>query len=104
MLLHSPHILGRLGLCDPDGVSPSGHADPDILLPVRRVQAVDPHHPFYAMVVDLLQGVEQGIPGRVLLVLRHRVLQIQHDGIRLINIGVLDKARLLAVQKHHGTS
>ena len=99
--LHGQHVLGALALGDADAVGSAGHAHPDVLLPVGGVQAVDAHDDLGIAVVDGLQSVVQGEAGGVLLVLRHRVLQVQHNGVAAVDIGVLDQARLLGIHKHH---
>ena len=103
-LFHRQHILGAFTLGDADAVGPARHADPDILLPVGGVQAVDADDDLGAAVVDGFEGVIQGEAGGVLLILRHRVLQIQHDAVAAVDVGVLDEARLLRVHEHHGAA
>ena len=100
--LHGLHILDALTLGDADAVRPAGHAHPHVLLPVGGVQAVDAHDDLRVPIVHRLQGVVQGEACGVLLVLRHRVLQVQHDGVAAVDVGVLDEPRLLGVHKHHG--
>ena len=45
------------------------------------------------MIIDFLQGMEQGIAGGILLVFSHGVFQVKHDGIGFIYIRVFDEAR-----------
>ena len=97
MLLYGMYVLCGLGLCDTDGISTACHADADIFLPVRGVQSVDADNALNSAVINFLQRMVQGVSCCILLVLCHCVLQIQHDGIRSVDVRILDQARLLAV-------
>ena len=97
MLLYGMYILCGLGLCDTDGISTASHADTDIFLPVRGVQSVDADNTLNSAVIDLLQRMVQGVSCCILLVLCYCILQIQHDGIRSVNVRILNQSRLLAV-------
>ena len=42
--------------------------------------------------------------GGVLLTLRDGVLQVEHDGVGAVDVGILDEAGLLRVHEHHGAT
>ena len=94
---HQKHILGALGLGDADGIAAARDCRTDVLAPVRAVQTVDADDALNIAVIDLLQGVVEGEARSILFLLGHGILQVQHDGVGLIDVGVFDKTRLLAV-------
>ena len=98
---HAVDILGVLGLGDADGVTAAGHAGADVFPPVGGVQTVDADDPLGAAVIHGLQGVIQAETGDILLVLSDSILEIQHQGVGLIDIGVFDQTGLLRIQEHH---
>ena len=98
---HAVHILSVLGLGDADGIAAASHAGTDVFTPVGSVQAVDTDDPLSTAVIHGLQGVIQAETGNIFLVLGHSVLQIQHQGVGLIDVRVLDQAGLLRVEEHH---
>ena len=94
-------VLGVLGLGDADGVAAACHAGADVFPPVGGVQTVDADDLLGTAVIHGLQGVVQAEAGHVLLVLGHSVLQVQHQGVGLIDVRVLDEAGLLRIEEHH---
>ncbi|MPM75291.1 hypothetical protein SDC9_122283 [bioreactor metagenome] len=96
-----PHVPGAFALGDADAVGPRRHADPDIFLPVGRIQAVDAHNALHAPVVDRGQRAVEREARRVLLVLGHRVFKVDHQGVRAVDIGILEQAQPLGIEKHH---
>ena len=103
-LVHLTDHSGVFTLGNADAVGPSGHADPDILLPVGCIQAIDPNNDFRIAVVDGFESVVQAEPGGILLVFGHRILQVQNDGIGAVDIGIPDERGFLGVHEHHGTA
>ena len=98
---HAADILSVLGLGDADGVAAAGHAGTDVFTPVGSVQTVDTDDALCTAVIHGLQGVIQAETGDILLVLGDSVLEVQHQGVGLIDVGVLDEAGLLRIQEHH---
>ena len=98
---HAVDILSVLGLGDADGIAAAGHTGADVFPPVGGVQTVDADDPLGAAVIHGLQGVVQAEAGDVLLVLGHSVLEVQHQGVSLIDVGVFDQTGLLRIQEHH---
>ena len=98
---HAVDILSVLGLGDADGVAAAGHTGADVFPPVGGVQTVDADDPLGAAVIHGLQGVVQAEAGHILLVLSDSILKIQHQGIGLIDVLVLDEAGLLRIEEHH---
>ena len=99
--LDAADILGVLGLGDADGIAAAGHAGTDVFPPVGSVQTVDTDDPLCTAVIHGLQGVIQAETGNIFLVFGHSVLQIQHQGVGLIDVRVLDEAGLLRIEEHH---
>ena len=100
-LCHAVDFLSVLGLGDADGIAAASHAGTDVFTPVGSVQTVDTDHALSTAVIHGLQSVIQAETGNIFLVFGHSVLQIQHQGVCLIDVRVLDQAGFLRVQEHH---
>ena len=95
------HVLGALGLGDADGIAAAGNGGADVFPPVGGIQTVDADDALAAAVVDGLQRVVEAEAGHILLVLGNSVFEVQHDGVGLVDVRVLDEAGLLRIQEHH---
>ena len=101
MLLDQPHIVRTLAFGDAYAVRTARDADAHILLPMRRIKPVDAYNDLGITVVDALQRMIEREPCRVLLILRHGILKIEHDAVDAVDIRVLDESRPLRIHEHH---
>ena len=95
------NILGAVGLGQADHLDPGPDHGLQILDAQAAGQVVDAHHGLLGAEVQGLQGVIHQKTGGVLLGIGHGVLQVEHDGVGPVDVGVADHAGVVAGHEHH---
>ena len=95
------NVLGAVGLGQADHLDPGPDHGLQILDAQAAGQVVDAHHGLLGAEVQGLQGVIHQKTGGVLLGIGHGVLQVEHDGVGPVDVGVADHAGVVAGHEHH---
>ena len=94
-------ILGGFGLGQADHMGPGPDDGLQILDAQAALQVVDADHQLLGAVIDAGQGVIHQEPRRILFPEGHGILQVEHDAIAAVDVGVPQHTRIVARHEQH---
>ena len=94
-------VLGAVGFGQAHHLDPGPDHGLQVLDAQAAAQVVDADHGLLGAEVQGLQGVIHQEAGGVLFGIGHGVLQVEHDGVGPVDMGVADHAGVVAGHEHH---
>ena len=98
------HVLCAVGFGQAHHMHAGAHHRLQILHTQTAGQVIDAHHRLLGAEMQGFQGMIHQKPGRILFGIGDAVLQVEHDGVRAVDVGVPDHTGVVARYEHHAAA